>query len=299
MFSVNLIGQKYHFYIELMKLKDFRIFFTDELISLYPKKEIDVFFFRSIKAILNLDLIDVFMKKNLILRQNKLNQFYSIINRLKKEEPIQYILGFTEFYGYPFKVNSNVLIPRPETEELVAWVINEIKDFSENSKVLDVGTGSGCIAISIKKELSILQIFALDISQKALETAKKNAFVNNVDIDFIEHDILSKLELKNQYDVIISNPPYVRLLEKSELKNNVLNNEPHSALFVTDDDPLVFYRSIAVIGKKKLTKNGLLFFEINQYLGEETKKILFDMGYKNIQLKKDFSGNDRMIKANL
>ncbi|WP_075340939.1 peptide chain release factor N(5)-glutamine methyltransferase [Tenacibaculum agarivorans] len=282
-----------------MTLKDFRAFFNNQLINLYPKKEVDAFFFRTIEALLQLKLMDFFTNENEIIKEKDLQTLKTIVSRLQKEEPIQYILGATEFYGYQFNVNSNVLIPRPETEELVSWVLEEVKNTEEELKVLDIGTGSGCIAITLKKELSYLEVNAIDISEKALETAKNNANFNQADVKFIQHDILSDKRLDCTFDIIVSNPPYVRELEKKEMKANVLNNEPHLALFVEDDNPLVFYERIADFGIKHLNKNGLLFFEINQYLGQETKQILMEKGYKNSILKKDLFGNDRMIKANL
>ncbi|WP_299620790.1 peptide chain release factor N(5)-glutamine methyltransferase [uncultured Tenacibaculum sp.] len=281
-----------------MKLNDFRSFFNNELKDLYPKKEIDSFFFRIIEAKMELDTIAVFTKGDTEITTETLSELTNITKRLKVEEPLQYILGNTEFYGYNFEVNSNVLIPRPETEELITW-IKEFSSENDNIKILDIGTGSGCIPITLKKEIPTAEVFALDISEKAIETAKKNAKNNNVDVTFLLHDILSEKELENTFDIIVSNPPYVRNLEKEEIKNNVLNNEPHLALFVEDDNPLIFYKRIADIAKTALNPNGLLFFEINQYLGNETKQMLEDKNFSNVILKRDLFGNNRMIKANL
>ncbi|CAL2084739.1 Release factor glutamine methyltransferase [Tenacibaculum sp. 190524A05c] len=281
-----------------MKLKDFRTFFNNELSELYPKKEIDAFFFRSVEAILDLQIMDVFMKENTNIEKENLAILQIIIGRLKLEEPIQYILGTTEFYGYTFNVNPGVLIPRPETEELISWVKETYSNNSEKLSILDIGTGSGCIAITLKKEIVSAEVSAMDISEKAIKTATKNASLNEVAVNFIQHDILSTTNIENTFDVIVSNPPYVRNLEKEEIKNNVLNNEPHLALFVEDDNPLIFYKRIADFAKVNLKKDGSLFFEINQYLGEETKQMLLDKGFKNVVLKKDLFGNDRMIKAN-
>ena len=225
----------------------------------------------------------------------------STLERLKNEEPIQYIIGTTEFYGFPFLVDKNTLIPRPETEELVEWILLEVEKI-KNPKplhLLDIGTGTGCIPISLAKNLPTANISAIDVSKNALKIASKNAKENNVNVDFIEIDILETETLNKQFDIIISNPPYVRELEKVEIQNNVLQNEPHLALFVSDDNPLIFYNKIADLAKQHLTKDGLLFFEINQYLGEETVKILSEKGFKNIELRKDMSGNDRMIRASI
>ncbi|MCH2032949.1 MAG: peptide chain release factor N(5)-glutamine methyltransferase [Tenacibaculum sp.] len=281
-----------------MKLKDFRTFFNKELSNLYPKTEIDAFFFRTIEHILNLQLTDVFTKQDLLIDDANMTVLKSIIAGLQKEEPIQYILGETEFYGYRFKVNSDVLIPRPETEELVSWVKETIENKRTELSILDIGTGSGCIAISIKKEVPTATVTAFDISEKALNTAKQNAELNEANVNFIHHDILSNTPIGEKFDVIISNPPYVRELEKVEIKNNVLNNEPHLALFVDDNNPLLFYKRIADVALTNLNDNGVLFFEINQYLGEETKQMLLDKGFKNVVLKNDLFGNHRMIKAN-
>ncbi len=281
-----------------MKLKDFRTFFNEELSDLYPKTEIDTFFFRTIEHILNLQLTDVFTKQDLLIDDANMTVLKSVIKRLQKEEPIQYILGETEFYGYRFKVNSDVLIPRPETEELVSWVKETIENNQTELSILDIGTGSGCIAISIQKEVPTARVTAFDISEKALNTAKQNAELNEANVNFIHHDILSNTLINKKFDVIISNPPYVRELEKVEIKNNVLNNEPHLALFVDDNNPLLFYKRIADVALTNLNDNGVLFFEINQYLGEETKQMLLDKGFKNVVLKNDLFGNHRMIKAN-
>ncbi|MCG1037153.1 peptide chain release factor N(5)-glutamine methyltransferase [Polaribacter sargassicola] len=286
-----------------MTLKDFRIFFNDALSNFYPKTEIDSFFFILINDKLNLQRIDTVLKPDFLITDEILSELKNIINRLKKEEPIQYILGNTEFYSLPFLVNKNTLIPRPETEELVEWIIFEVEKLQktnlEKLAILDIGTGTGCIPIALAKNLNAVTISAIDVSIEALKIAKQNATLNKVDINFIEKDILKTTELPQQFNVIISNPPYVRELEKVEIKNNVLQNEPHLALFVDDDNPLIFYSKIADLAKNHLTKNGILFFEINQYLGKETVEMLEQKGFKNINLKKDLFGNDRMIKASL
>ncbi|QXP68324.1 peptide chain release factor N(5)-glutamine methyltransferase [Polaribacter sp. AHE13PA] len=285
-----------------MTLQNFRIFFNSELSTIYPKTEIDSFFFLLIEVKLNLQRIDTVLKPDFLIDESILSEIKNIVKRLQKEEPIQYILGETEFYSLPFLVDENTLIPRPETEELVEWVINEIQEIRSKNQdnklnILDVGTGTGCIPISLAKNLNNVSISAIDVSLEALKKAKQNAVLNKVDITFLEIDILKAKELPKKYDFIISNPPYVRELEKIEINNNVLQNEPHLALFVDDENPLIFYKKIADLAKQYLTKNGLLFFEINQYLGKETLEMLQQKGFKNIELKKDFSGNDRMIKA--
>ncbi|WP_405568051.1 peptide chain release factor N(5)-glutamine methyltransferase [Polaribacter sp. Asnod6-C07] len=284
-----------------MILKQFRTHFKNELSEIYPTTEIDSFFFLLIDEYLGLQRIDTVLKPDFKIDEVKLSTLNKVLKRLKKQEPIQYIIGKTEFYGYPFLVDENTLIPRPETEELVEWILNEVDnlDLAKNKKlnILDIGTGSGCIPIALAKNLKNATISAIDVSSKALKMAKKNAELNKVNINFIEKDILTADNLSESYDIIVSNPPYVRELEKAEILNNVLENEPHLALFVSDDDPLVFYNKIAELAKTHLTKNGILFFEINQYLGLETVSILKEKTFKNIVLKKDLFKNDRMIKA--
>ena len=286
-----------------MILKEFKLFFSEALSAIYPKTEIESFFFILMEEILELQRIDTVLKPHFLITEEKIIDLKNILKRLLKEEPIQYILGNTEFYGLPFLVNKNTLIPRSETEELVAWVLAETNLLVTNKQkeisILDIGTGTGCIPISLAKKLSAVHISAIDISLEALTIAKQNALLNNVTINFIAADILKTKVLTQQYDIIVSNPPYVRELEKVEIKNNVLENEPHLALFVANDNPLIFYSKIADLAKQHLSKTGILFFEINQYLGKETLMMLQEKGFKNIQLKKDFLGNDRMIKCDL
>ena len=207
------------------------------------------------------------------------------------------MLGKTSFYGLDFEVNPAVLIPRPETEELVDWIIksNVAAQASKIIKILDIGTGSGCIAISLAKNIPDAQVFAIDVSAEALATAQKNAEINKVQVTFINKNILETTDLEQQFDIIVSNPPYVRNLEKEEIKKNVLDNEPHLALFVQDNDALIFYRKIAELAQENLSENGQLFFEINQYLGQEMMELLEEMNFKNIELRKDIYGNYRML----
>jgi len=237
----------------------------------------------------------------LAFSESELKIWSSILEQLKKEIPIQYILGVTHFYGLEFEVNSAVLIPRPETEELVDWIVqkSKIKNQKSKFKILDIGTGSGCIAIALAKNLPNAQVFALDVFEKALSTAKKNAELNQVTIQFLHQSILETENLGQQFDVIVSNPPYVRELEKQEIKKNVLDNEPHLALFVEDNDALIFYRKIAQLAQKNLNPQGQLYFEINQYLGQEMLDLLHEMGFKNSELRQDIYGNDRMIECTI
>ena len=292
-----------------MTIKQHRAHFNKSLKHLYPTPEIDSFFFLILEEYMGLKRIDIVLKSDFLIDKKSLNLLQIATKQLEQEIPIQYIIGKTEFFGLPFNINKEVLIPRPETEELVEQVLKEVSltkicktttDETTNEKqlkILDIGTGSGCIAISLKKQLPSSKISAMDVSDKALQIAKKNADLNKVDINFIHLDILKTNNLDQLYDVIVSNPPYVRELEKKEMKNNVLNNEPHLALFVDNKNPLLFYNKIAELAENFLTKNGQLHFEINQYLGKETIKLLAEKGFKNIQLKKDIFGNDRIISA--
>ncbi|MEI7508004.1 MAG: peptide chain release factor N(5)-glutamine methyltransferase [Flavobacterium sp.] len=293
-----------------MLVKSYKAKFLQELSLLYDEMEIESFFYNVLESFHNLKRIDLALNPDMEIEAIQLPRWETVLNELKKQKPIQYILGETEFYGLPFLVNKNTLIPRPETEELVEWIVIESKkSIVEKLKILDIGTGSGCIAISLAKNLPNAAVFAIDVSGEALIIAKKNAEVNEAVINFIATDILSidnlnqltsqNSQLTTTFDIIVSNPPYVRNLEKTEIKPNVLEYEPHLALFVEDNDALLFYRKIAQLANKSLSENGKLYFEINQYLGKETIALLEGMGFKNIVLKKDIYGNDRMISCKI
>lgn len=233
-----------------------------------------------------------------------LEKLGGILDEMRTGKPVQYILGSTEFYRQTFLVNPAVLIPRPETEELVEWALATVSSGQwavgsngEPLRMLDIGTGSGCIAISLKKNLSHAEVTAVDISAEALQTAKQNAVINEVQVNFIQDDILnSEIEHPN-FEIIISNPPYVTLKDKTLMHANVTDFEPHTALFVPEDRPLLFYDAIAGFAVQNLVPGGLLFFEINEAFGKETVELLVDKGFTNIELRKDLSGRDRMIKA--
>ncbi|MGN7809755.1 peptide chain release factor N(5)-glutamine methyltransferase [Flavobacterium johnsoniae] len=284
-----------------MKIKQYRTQFIKELSSLYDAYEAESFFYLILEDKHKLRQIDLALNHELAFTEEDFVVWDSLLAQLKKEVPIQYLLGKTNFYGLDFEVNENVLIPRPETEELVEWIISENKgiDRKEKIKILDIGTGSGCIAVSLAKNLPNADVYAIDVSKKAIETAKRNAIRNDVNVTFIFQDILQAEELKCKYDVIVSNPPYVRNLEKEEIKKNVLDYEPHLALFVDDNDALLFYRKIASLAQNNLLAKGQLYFEINQYLGKEMIELLGKMDFINIDLRKDIYDNDRMIKVNI
>lgn len=288
-----------------MKIKEYRAHFIQELTPLYDAGEAESFFYLILEEKQQLKRIDLALHPDLVFSAAEIVVWNAILAPLKQEIPIQYLLGKTSFYGLDFSVNEHVLIPRPETEELVDWMLSDHRKTqqSNNLKILDIGTGSGCIAISLAKNLPNATIFAIDVSEMALATAKKNAANNAVSVNFIHQNILDVVTLSaveginEQFDVIVSNPPYVRNLEKEEIKKNVLDNEPHLALFVEDDDALIFYKKIAELAQENLTENGLLYFEINQYLGAAMIDLLQQMHFKNIELRKDIYGNDRMIKC--
>ena len=287
-----------------MKLKELKELFQKKLGGLYDVEEIDSFFHILIEHYLGLKRIALALKPEISCSKEDLESILKALESLKKQIPIQYILGETEFFGLPFKVNSHVLIPRPETEELVDWILNFEKSESVNNglKILDIGTGSGCIAVSLAKNLNRAHVYALDVSHDALEVAKRNATLNNVSVEFIEADILNletwNTAFKNlKFDIIVSNPPYVRELEKAQMKSNVVNNEPHLALFVENEDPLIFYKAITKYAVDNLTTKGYLFFEINEYLGKPMTQLLKSFNFNAIELKQDIFKKDRMIKG--
>lgn len=282
-----------------MLLKDYRTIFTQKLASLYDEYETESFFYIILEDFHHMKRVDLALNPTFELSPELLQQWENVVAQLKEQRPIQYILGETEFFGLPFYVNEHTLIPRQETEELVDWIIKEnlkITKFKE-LKILDIGTGTGCIAISLAKNLPNAKVFAMDVSDKALAVAKRNAERNNVDITFLHQSILETEDLGETFDIIVSNPPYVRNLEKEEIKKNVLDYEPHLALFVEDNDALLFYRKITELAKINLVENGQLYFEINQYLGKEMVELLEKNKFKDIALRKDIYGNDRMMKG--
>ena len=283
-----------------MLLKQYKTHFFDALKNIQDEQEIESFFFILTEYLHNLKRVDVALNPNFELSDAAIEKWNTILADLQQEKPIQYITGEAWFYGLKFEVNENTLIPRPETEELVEWILNSlITQHPTPFTILDIGTGSGCIPISLKANLPQANVSAIDVSEKALEVAKRNAVSNKVEVNFIQSNILEVEDLNRHFDMIVSNPPYVRNLEKEEIKKNVLDYEPHLALFVEDTDALLFYRKIAQLALKNLAQNGLLFFEINQYLGKETVELLQNLGFKNIELKKDMYGNDRMIRCSI
>lgn len=295
-----------------MLFKSYKIIFQQELSDLYDKAEIEAFFYLVLEKFHGLKRIDLALSPDMVVDGLHLKKWKNVIALLKTYMPIQYILGEATFCNLPFVVNSDTLIPRPETEELVQLIIkNEIKAHRVDQKIriLDIGTGSGCIAVSLAKHIPKSEVVAIDLSEKALEIAKKNAATNGVGVYYAKANILdlansneneiSKLNMGVKFDIIVSNPPYVRNIEKAQIKANVIDFEPHLALFVEDSDPLIFYRKILELALNILKTNGKLYLEINQYLGVETRQLLERFHFKNIQLKQDIYGNDRIIEATL
>jgi len=280
-----------------MKINDYKIHFVENLITWYDKEEIKNFFNLIVDNLKGLSKVELALNPNLEFSSSEIEKMDFYLSELRKQKPIQYLIGTTDFCGLSFEVNPSVLIPRSETEELVEWIISE-NQIKTKSKILDIGTGSGAIAITIAKKLNA-EVFAFDISENALQIAQRNADKNRVFVHFITFDILKDNWEGTSFDIIVSNPPYIRESEKTTIKDNVLQYEPHLALFVPDENPLLFYEKIADFTKKHLRKNGQLFLEINQYLAHQTFELLKNKGFSNVCVKKDIYQNDRMILANL
>lgn len=267
-----------------------------QLKDIYAETEIGSISYLLMSEITGFSRTEIFLNKNTKISDNQEFLLKKYVEELKNHTPIQYVIGKTEFYGLTFKVDKSVLIPRPETEELVDWIT---QSFSKNQAIqlLDIGTGSGCIAITLKHIFKNSTVTAFDISDAAIQTALINAESNNCQVNFQKTDILNKQTSDIQYDVIVSNPPYIPDSDKLEILPNVLNYEPHLALFVPDNDPLVFYNAIAKFACNNLKPNGLLFFEIHRDFGNQIIELLNQLGFSDILLRKDISGNDRMIRA--
>lgn len=265
-------------------------YYIKQLNGIVQEREIISLAYISIDFLLGYNRSDCIIHSDKDITSEVSDKIKQIIVDLKTNKPIQHIIGETEFYELKFNVNEHTLIPRPETEELVKWILQH-----EFTSALDIGTGSGCIAIALRKNKSA-EISAIDVSESALLVAKENAKINGVEINFLLQDILKTTALP-KVDVIVSNPPYVLDMEKEIMQDNVLNNEPHLALFVPDNNPLLFYKKIAELAFTSLSKNGLLFFEINERFGKETVVMLNAIGFVDIELKKDINDKDRMIKA--
>lgn len=286
-----------------MLLKEIKNIFHLEIDAIYGKEEVDSFFYLLIEHYFDLERFVLAIQPELVIEKEQETVIFQALSELKLEKPIQHIIGTAYFMDLDFKVNKHVLIPRPETEELVRWILDDHKNTAKTLTILDMGTGSGCIPISLDKNLTDVKVFGLDISTDALKVAEENNGLLGAGVKFFKADMLSlntetsAKELNQKFDIIISNPPYVRELEKAEMHNNVIDHEPSLALFVPDEDPLKFYTAVVKFAAEHLNENGCLYLEINQYLGEETKQLLLDSNFKTIELIKDMFGNDRMIKG--
>ena len=267
---------------------------NEALSSCYPTGEVTALTRIIATELLGISQMAFYLKDDIVLTSEQATLLNSAIERLKKQEPIQYILGYCDFCGLRFKVTPATLIPRPETSELVEWVASEA---TGSESILDIGTGSGCIAISLAHRLQQSKVTAWDISHDALAVAAENSKANGCNVTFEHVDILAYQPTDAQFDIIVSNPPYIKENEKEAMHSNVLDWEPHTALFVPDSDPLLFYRTIAEKGLALLKPGGRLFFEINRAHGNETMEMLAALGYTGIELRKDFADNDRMIRA--
>ena len=275
-----------------MKLKDIKKDFITKLAVTYPNEEILSIFKILCEEYLNMSPTKLLLAGEELVSSKQVDMFSKAIIKLLNEEPIQYILKRTSFYGLEFICTPSALIPRPETEELVDWIVKSEKN---EITILDIGTGTGCISVSLANH-NFFVVDALDVSISALDLAKQNAKKNNVDINFIEADILDYTS-KKKYDLIVSNPPYIRNLEKKKMQNNVLNFEPSLALFVEDDDPLVFYTSILEFANSNLSKKGSVYFEINENFSKEMESLLYSYGFIEIELKKDSFGKNRFVRG--
>jgi release factor glutamine methyltransferase len=273
-------------------------FFHSELKDRFEKGEIETMLFYCFSKFLGFTRrVELIQRATETMSESVLLKFNFAVKELKKNKPLQYILGETVFYGLHFKMNTNVLIPRPETEELVDMIIRE--NTGRSFRILDIGTGSGCIAVSICKNLPGSEVYGLDISSEALLVAKENALTNGTSVKFLCADILKSPPdvSEGSWDIIVSNPPYVTDSEKAEMIANVLEFEPHLALFVPDSDPLLFYRAIVRYASENLNNDGLVYFEINREKGTEVKELLVQSGFSEVRVKKDMQGNDRMVSA--
>lgn len=273
---------------------------SSSLTPLYDKREAENIADIVIEKITGLKRIDRILHKELLLSPEQKKHLETYTTDLLQHKPLQYVLQEAWFYGLPLFVNEYVLIPRPETEELVEWILSDIKSLSHPSaSILDIGTGSGCIPVAFKKNVPAANLTAIDISKEALHVAKKNADANNVVVDYLQVDALKpeQVNMLPHFDIIISNPPYIPVADKHEMRSNVLDYEPHTALFVEDEKPLLFYNAISTFAATHLNANGYLYFEIHESMGEAIKELLEKDGFSNIMVRKDMQGKDRMIRA--
>lgn len=276
-----------------MLLREIRNIFRKELDPLYPREEIDTFFYLGIHHILDLEKFILVLDPDIVVNEKGESKLFKLLQGLKEQQPIQYLLGCTEFLGREFETGTGILIPRPETEELVQWILEAEQ---HKTDFLDIGTGSGCIAISIAAELTKSRISAMDVSREALEFCRKNAERHGVALNLIHADILLD-DPEGQWDVIVSNPPYVLESEKSQMRENVLRYEPELALFVPDADPLRFYTRIVTYATNHLKPGGVLYFEINEAFGAEVVELMENHNFIGVELRKDIFDKDRFVRG--
>ena len=274
------------------------------LSDLYPKSEIRIFGNLILKKITDLSLARILADKDMVLSPEQSEEADQIIERLTNYEPIHYVLGETEFFNLKFKVNPDVLIPRPETEELVEWVSDDLKfvesssdSAEQNVKILDIGTGCGCIPVALKKHHPKAQIFAMDVSAEALVVAKENGALNQTDVGFFQDDILNPKADERKWNIIVSNPPYIPLDEKVDIDKQVKSYEPHVALFSPTEEPLLFYHSIAKYALQHLEPDGKIYLETHKNLSRDVAMLLGEYGFKDVIIRTDMSGNERMVRA--
>lgn len=271
-------------------------FFKTELEPHYPAEEVRQFVAMTFEEVLEYSRIDMILKLDDKVSPEKVRELKSVVKRLKNHEPIQYILGKVRFFGVPLSVNEHVLIPRPETEELVKWIFDE--HIGKEIEIMDVCSGSGCIAIALASLMKGATVYGVDKSVEALNLASTNSTASKNAVDFFHFDVLKQESFGfMKFDVMVSNPPYVLQTEKRLMAENVLNYEPHMALFVEGDDPLLFYRRIVDLAEGHLNKGGTLYFEINEAFGAEVKSLLLDRNYSEVELRKDLNGRDRMVRG--
>ncbi len=268
-----------------------------KLLSLYPPQEIQSIIGLVMKTYMKISNAEIALKKYDEVHDALQSLLMDILKELETGKPVQYVIGDTSFYDVNIRVNPDVLIPRQETEELVQWIVTDNMQACKKMDILDIGTGSGCIAIALAIELKEARISACDIFRKALDLAKENAKRNNVQIHFFQMNILRQNLLPDHFDIIVSNPPYIPNSEKKSMHRNVLEHEPVSALFVPDKEPLLFYEAIADFSLNHLSKNGKLYLEIHEKFGNEVVHLLKKASFSNIQLRKDINGKNRMVKA--
>ena len=281
-----------------MSIKDIIEKYREQLLWLYPIEEAESIINLVMEEILGYDQTKLFLNLDMTIDQGKLMRLESALRDLKKNKPVQYVLETAHFFELVLVVNKHVLIPRQETEELVKWIIDDCKD-QQNLKILDVGTGSGSIAVALKKNLPDAEITAIDVSMEALDIAKENAEKNGVEINLMQVDILNEKDWDSfdRFDLIVSNPPYITESEKSQMHKNIIAYEPHTALFVPDNDPLIFYKAIIEFSKSLLDPEGSVYFEINENHGQEIKELCSMNGFCEAEIRQDMNGKDRMMKV--